>query len=115
MTENLYNTIPCIKDKCITYPTCRTKEDIKCPYIDTFYHDLISGHNGHHRNYVWNLIKEALTEMRSIKTYMKDGRERPGVYTGISKKQITYYHDTQTDRENIWLIETKYNGAITKS
>jgi len=56
--------IPCIKDKCITYPMCQNKRDIKCPDIYNYYNKMRIQFT---RDEVWKLIKKHLKEMRTFK------------------------------------------------
>ena len=64
--------IPCIEKKCIAYPVCQNKRNIKCPDINHYYNIMRVEFT---RDEVWNLIKGHLKEMRTFQVANGDEPE----------------------------------------
>ena len=66
--------IPCIEDKCISYPACINKIEIECPEIETYYNVIRAYYD---RNEAWNIIRKTLKAMRSFRTFNEEPEEDP--------------------------------------
>ena len=57
--------MPCIKDKCLKYPVCKTKRQIRCAILHKYYMHMV-GQTSLTGTEAWDYIREGLPNAGSI-------------------------------------------------
>jgi len=79
--------IPCIKDKCITYPACRNKDHIQCPELRKYYWKMRETHS---IAYTWKEMMEQLKGVITINVSKDYNLNMKGVRTSASHNPEEY-------------------------
>lgn len=58
--------IPCIKNKCILYPVCKSKQVINCVDLESYFISSLQT-IGYDYNVVWNKITKSIPQLYTIR------------------------------------------------
>lgn len=59
--------LPCVKDKCLKYPSCITRHSIKCIELSLYYQFYMSINLSYPLKTVWFKMNKALPHLNTIK------------------------------------------------
>lgn len=59
--------LPCIENKCILYPACRSKESIGCKELSQYYKLYMAIHMSYRSREIWFKINKTLPDLEIIR------------------------------------------------
>jgi hypothetical protein len=58
--------MPCIKNKCIVYPSCRTRQTVNCHYMYGYFRECEINNEKDHSSYAWDDIHKYFPNLTLI-------------------------------------------------
>ena len=78
---------PCIRQKCLKYPVCRHKEDVKCEEMIMYYHRV---HLLFELSTIWKKLNKSLPALHSITSLKIGDTYFPGTWKPVHYHQKPY-------------------------
>ena len=78
---------PCIDEKCLKFPVCKSKEKVQCEELGNYYHKLYPKHEA---DVIWTRICKSLPCLVTIQGYKVSGGYVPGAWRPVHHHQTPY-------------------------